>query len=99
MRQEISDKTDRITGKTKEISNGQSETIVQDIENMVRSYIEKANDSSSVPNTPLEGRYLSETEWGVYSCPPLLVPLREGYCVCAGPFKLLPAGGSQVIRQ
>ncbi|KAL2325829.1 hypothetical protein Fmac_024887 [Flemingia macrophylla] len=69
---EISDETDRITGKTKAISNvpiqlsiyspheGQSETIVQDIENMVRSYIEKANDSSSVPNTPLEGRHSSE---------------------------------------
>ncbi|KAL2347774.1 hypothetical protein Fmac_001774 [Flemingia macrophylla] len=72
VRQEISDETDRITGKTKAISNvpiqlsiysphvvnltlidlpgltkvaveGQSETIVQDIENMVRSYIEKPN--------------------------------------------------------
>ncbi|KAL2325815.1 hypothetical protein Fmac_024873 [Flemingia macrophylla] len=41
-------------------TEGQSETIVQDIENMVRSYIEKANDSSSVPNTPLEGRHSSE---------------------------------------
>ncbi|KAL2325805.1 hypothetical protein Fmac_024863 [Flemingia macrophylla] len=89
VRQEISDETDCITGKTKAISNvpiqlsiysphvvnltlidlpgltkvvveGQSETIVQDIENMVRSYIEKANDSSSVPNTPLEGRHSSE---------------------------------------
>ncbi|KOM46260.1 hypothetical protein LR48_Vigan06g156600 [Vigna angularis] len=72
VRQEISDETDRITGKTKAISNvpiqlsiysphvvnltlidlpgltkvaveGQSESIVQDIENMVRSYIEKPN--------------------------------------------------------
>ncbi|KAK7308658.1 hypothetical protein VNO77_42278 [Canavalia gladiata] len=72
VRQEISDETDRLTGKTKQISNvpihlsiysphvvnltlidlpgltkvaieGQSETIVQDIENMVRSYIEKPN--------------------------------------------------------
>ncbi|CAJ1932672.1 unnamed protein product [Sphenostylis stenocarpa] len=72
VRQEISDETDRITGKTKAISNvpiqlsvyspnvvnltlidlpgltkvaveGQSDTIVQDIENMVRSYIEKPN--------------------------------------------------------
>ncbi|KAL2328164.1 hypothetical protein Fmac_021591 [Flemingia macrophylla] len=88
-KKEISDETDRITGKTKAISNvpiqlsiysphvvnltlidlpgltkvvveGQSETIVQDIENMVCSYIEKANDSSSVPNTPLEGRHSSE---------------------------------------
>ncbi|KAL2340793.1 hypothetical protein Fmac_008733 [Flemingia macrophylla] len=53
VRQEISDETDRITAKTKAISNipiqlsiyspheGQSKTIVQDIENMVRSYIEK----------------------------------------------------------
>ncbi|XP_014519868.2 dynamin-related protein 1C isoform X2 [Vigna radiata var. radiata] len=72
VRQEISDETDRITGKTKAISNvpiqlsiysphvvnltlidlpgltkvaveGQSESIVQDIESMVRSYIEKPN--------------------------------------------------------
>ncbi|KAK7310131.1 hypothetical protein RJT34_07428 [Clitoria ternatea] len=72
VRQEISDETDRITGKTKQISNvpiqlsiysphvvnltlidlpgltkvaveGQSENIVQDIENMVRSYVEKPN--------------------------------------------------------
>ncbi|KAF7808603.1 dynamin-related protein 1C [Senna tora] len=72
VRKEISDETDRITGKTKQISNipihlsiyspnvvnltlidlpgltkvaveGQSETIVQDIENMVRSYVEKPN--------------------------------------------------------
>ncbi|XP_020204896.1 dynamin-related protein 1C [Cajanus cajan] len=72
VRQEISDETDRITGKTKAISNipiqlsiysphvvnltlidlpgltkvaveGQSETIVQDIESMVRSYVEKPN--------------------------------------------------------
>ncbi|XP_061371856.1 phragmoplastin DRP1C isoform X2 [Gastrolobium bilobum] len=72
VRQEISDETDRITGKSKQISNipihlsiysphvvnltlidlpgltkvaveGQSETIVQDIENMVRSYVEKPN--------------------------------------------------------
>ncbi|KHN15457.1 Dynamin-related protein 1C [Glycine soja] len=72
VRQEISDETDRITGKTKAISNvpiqlsiyspnvvnltlidlpgltkvaveGQSDTIVQDIENMVRSYVEKPN--------------------------------------------------------
>ncbi|KAG5010292.1 hypothetical protein JHK87_018807 [Glycine soja] len=56
VRQEISDETDRITGKTKAISNvpiqlsiyspneGQSDTIVQDIENMVRSYVEKLSD-------------------------------------------------------
>ncbi|KAK8714931.1 hypothetical protein V6N13_042276 [Hibiscus sabdariffa] len=72
VRKEISDETDRITGKTKQISNvpihlsiysphvvnltlidlpgltkvaveGQSETIVTDIENMVRSYVEKPN--------------------------------------------------------
>ncbi|KAK2399614.1 Phragmoplastin drp1c [Trifolium repens] len=72
VRQEISDETDRITGKSKAISNipiqlsiyspnvvnltlidlpgltkvaveGQSESIVQDIENMVRSYVEKPN--------------------------------------------------------
>ncbi|KAE8716142.1 Dynamin-related protein 1E [Hibiscus syriacus] len=72
VRKEISDETDRITGKTKQISNvpihlsiysphvvnltlidlpgltkvaveGQSETIVSDIENMVRSYVEKPN--------------------------------------------------------
>ncbi|KAL2340629.1 hypothetical protein Fmac_008569 [Flemingia macrophylla] len=58
VRQEISNETDHITGKTKAISNipiqlsiyspheGQSETIVQDIENMVRSYIVKATDST-----------------------------------------------------
>ncbi|GMI99804.1 DYNAMIN RELATED PROTEIN 1C, DYNAMIN-like 1C, ARABIDOPSIS DYNAMIN-LIKE PROTEIN 5 [Hibiscus trionum] len=72
VRKEIADETDRITGKTKQISNvpihlsiysphvvnltlidlpgltkvaveGQSETIVSDIENMVRSYVEKPN--------------------------------------------------------
>ncbi|XP_039048097.1 dynamin-related protein 1B-like isoform X2 [Hibiscus syriacus] len=72
VRQEISDETDRETGRSKQISTvpihlsiyspnvvnltlidlpgltkvaieGQSETIVQDIENMVRSYIEKPN--------------------------------------------------------
>ncbi|CAI8605431.1 unnamed protein product [Vicia faba] len=72
VRQEIADETDRITGKSKQISNipiqlsihspnvvnltlidlpgltkvaveGQSESIVQDIENMVRSYVEKPN--------------------------------------------------------
>ncbi|CAJ2674337.1 unnamed protein product [Trifolium pratense] len=72
VRKEISDETDRITGKSKAISNipiqlsiyspnvvnltlidlpgltkvaveGQSESIVQDIENMVRSYVEKPN--------------------------------------------------------
>ncbi|KAL4383884.1 hypothetical protein GQ457_15G019840 [Hibiscus cannabinus] len=72
VRQEISDETDRETGRSKQISSvpihlsiyspnvvnltlidlpgltkvaieGQSETIVQDIENMVRSYIEKPN--------------------------------------------------------
>ncbi|KAL1365884.1 hypothetical protein AAHE18_03G321300 [Arachis hypogaea] len=72
VRKEISDETDRITGKTKQISNipiqlsiysphvvnltlidlpgltkvaveGQPDTIVQDIENMVRSYVEKPN--------------------------------------------------------
>ncbi|XP_058724431.1 phragmoplastin DRP1C-like [Vicia villosa] len=72
VRQEIADETDRITGKSKQISNipiqlsihspnvvnltlidlpgltkvaveGQSETIVQDIEHMVRSYVEKPN--------------------------------------------------------
>ncbi|KAG4170519.1 hypothetical protein ERO13_A12G152250v2 [Gossypium hirsutum] len=70
VRKEIADETDRITGKTKQISNipihlsiyspnvvnltlidlpgltkvaveGQSETIVEDIENMVRTYVEK----------------------------------------------------------
>ncbi|KAM0983384.1 hypothetical protein FF1_010990 [Malus domestica] len=70
VRKEISDETDRITGKTKHISNipihlsiyspnvvnltlidlpgltkvaveGQPDTIVEDIENMVRSYVEK----------------------------------------------------------
>lgn len=72
VRQEISDETDRITGKSKQISpvpihlsiysphvvnltlidlpgltkvavEGQPETIVEDIENMVRSYVEKPN--------------------------------------------------------
>ncbi|XP_030529195.1 phragmoplastin DRP1C [Rhodamnia argentea] len=72
VRKEISDETDRITGKSKQISNipihlsiyspnvvnltlidlpgltkvaveGQPETIVEDIENMVRSYVEKPN--------------------------------------------------------
>ncbi|KAI5394578.1 phragmoplastin DRP1C [Lathyrus oleraceus] len=72
VRQEIADETDRITGKSKQISNipiqlsihspnvvnltlidlpgltkvaveGQSESIVQDIEHMVRSYVEKPN--------------------------------------------------------
>ncbi|KAK6918132.1 Dynamin GTPase effector, partial [Dillenia turbinata] len=72
VRKEISDETDRLTGKTKQISpvpihlsiyspnvvnltlidlpgltkvavEGQPESIVQDIENMVRSYVEKPN--------------------------------------------------------
>lgn len=72
VRQEIADETDRLTGRTKQISpvpihlsiyspkvvnltlidlpgltkvavEGQSESIVQDIENMVRSYVEKPN--------------------------------------------------------
>ncbi|XP_057960709.1 phragmoplastin DRP1C [Malania oleifera] len=72
VRKEIQDETDRITGKTKHISNipihlsiyspnvvnltlidlpgltkvaveGQPDTIVEDIENMVRSYVEKPN--------------------------------------------------------
>ncbi|KAI4340723.1 hypothetical protein MLD38_025533 [Melastoma candidum] len=72
VRKEIADETDRITGKTKQISNvpihlsiyspnvvnltlidlpgltkvaveGQPESIVEDIENMVRSYVEKPN--------------------------------------------------------
>ncbi|KAG2546411.1 hypothetical protein PVAP13_9KG031926 [Panicum virgatum] len=72
VRKEIADETDRITGKTKAISNvpihlsiysphvvnltlidlpgltkvaveGQAESIVQDIENMVRSYVDKPN--------------------------------------------------------
>lgn len=72
VRQEIADETDRLTGKTKQISpvpihlsiyspkvvnltmidlpgltkvavEGQSESIVQDIENMVRSYVDKPN--------------------------------------------------------
>ncbi|XP_024994126.1 dynamin-related protein 5A-like isoform X4 [Cynara cardunculus var. scolymus] len=55
VRKEISDETDRVTGETKQISSvpihlsiyspndGQSESIVQDIENMVRSYIQKPN--------------------------------------------------------
>ncbi|XP_062079263.1 phragmoplastin DRP1C-like [Humulus lupulus] len=72
VRKEIQDETDRITGKSKQISNipihlsiyspnvvnltvidlpgltkvvveGQPETIVEDIENMVRSYVEKVS--------------------------------------------------------
>ncbi|XP_027334200.1 dynamin-related protein 1E-like isoform X3 [Abrus precatorius] len=55
VRQEIQDETDRVTGRTKQISpvpihlsiysphEGQPETIVHDIENMVRSYVEKPN--------------------------------------------------------
>ncbi|KAH9731546.1 Dynamin-related protein 1B [Citrus sinensis] len=55
VRKEISDETDRETGRSKAIStvpihlsifspnDGQPESIVQDIENMVRSYIEKPN--------------------------------------------------------
>ncbi|GMH26272.1 hypothetical protein Nepgr_028115 [Nepenthes gracilis] len=72
VRKEIEDETDRLTGKTKQISNvpihlsiyspnvvnltlidlpgmtkvaveGQAESIVQDIDNMVRSYVEKPN--------------------------------------------------------
>ncbi|GFY92059.1 DYNAMIN-like 1E [Actinidia rufa] len=58
VRKEIQDETDRVTGKSKQISpvpihlsiyssnvavEGQPETIVLDIENMVRSYIEKPN--------------------------------------------------------
>ncbi|RWR93289.1 dynamin-related protein 5A [Cinnamomum micranthum f. kanehirae] len=49
VRKEISDETDRETGRSKQVStvpihlNGQPENIVQDIENMVRSYIEKPN--------------------------------------------------------
>ncbi|KAK6117761.1 hypothetical protein DH2020_048490 [Rehmannia glutinosa] len=55
VRKEIQDETDRITGKTKQISpvpihlsiyspnEGQPESIVEDIENMVRSYVEKPN--------------------------------------------------------
>ncbi|XP_028752506.1 dynamin-related protein 1C [Neltuma alba] len=72
VRKEIADETDRVTGKTKQISNvpihlsiysphvvnltlidlpgltkvaveGQPDTIVEDIENMVRSYVEKPN--------------------------------------------------------
>nr|XP_043607427.1 dynamin-related protein 5A-like isoform X4 [Erigeron canadensis] len=55
VRKEISDETDRETGQTKQISSvpihlsiyspndGQSESIVQDIENMVRAYIQKPN--------------------------------------------------------
>ncbi|KAK8590307.1 hypothetical protein V6N13_057200 [Hibiscus sabdariffa] len=56
VRKEIQDETDRETGRTKQISSvpnlrvslalilikGQPESIVQDIENMVRSYIEKS---------------------------------------------------------
>ncbi|XP_073110384.1 phragmoplastin DRP1C isoform X2 [Elaeis guineensis] len=55
IRKEIQDETDRLTGKTKHISNipihlsvyspheGQPDSIVEDIENMVRSYVEKPN--------------------------------------------------------
>ncbi|XP_022959868.1 dynamin-related protein 5A isoform X2 [Cucurbita pepo subsp. pepo] len=55
LRKEISDETDRETGRSKQISSvpihlsiyspneGQSDSIVQDIENMVRSFIEKPN--------------------------------------------------------
>ncbi|CAL9236926.1 unnamed protein product [Arabidopsis halleri] len=55
VRKEIEDETDRITGKSKQISpipihlsiyspnEGQPETIVEDIESMVRSYVEKPN--------------------------------------------------------
>ncbi|XP_061355758.1 phragmoplastin DRP1E-like isoform X2 [Gastrolobium bilobum] len=55
VRQEIQDETDRLTGKTKQISpipihlsiyspnEGQPESIVQEIETMVRSYVEKPN--------------------------------------------------------
>ncbi|XVE90809.1 hypothetical protein DITRI_Ditri20bG0106100 [Diplodiscus trichospermus] len=55
VRKEIQDETDRLTGKTKQISpvpihlsiyspnEGQPESIVQDIETMVRSYVEKPN--------------------------------------------------------
>ncbi|PHU17862.1 Dynamin-related protein 5A, partial [Capsicum chinense] len=55
VRKEISDETDRETGRSKQISSvpiylsiyspneGQPDSIVQDIENMVRSYIEKPN--------------------------------------------------------
>ncbi|KAH9775094.1 Dynamin-related protein 1A [Citrus sinensis] len=55
VRKEIQDETDRETGRTKQISSvpihlsiyspneGQPDSIVQDIENMVRSYIEKPN--------------------------------------------------------
>ncbi|GMQ04509.1 hypothetical protein CsSME_00049902 [Camellia sinensis var. sinensis] len=55
VQKEIQDETDRVTGKTKHISplpinlsiyspnEGQPESIVQDIENMVHSYVEKPN--------------------------------------------------------
>ncbi|MQL82201.1 hypothetical protein Taro_014684 [Colocasia esculenta] len=55
VRKEIADETDRETGRSKQISSvpihlsifspneGQPDSIVQDIENMVRSYIEKPN--------------------------------------------------------
>ncbi|XP_076954495.1 phragmoplastin DRP1A-like isoform X2 [Bidens hawaiensis] len=55
VRKEIADETDRETGRTKQISSvpiylsiyspndGQSDSIVQEIENLVRSYIEKPN--------------------------------------------------------
>ncbi|CAN1254464.1 Dynamin-related protein 5A [Linum perenne] len=55
VRKEIADETDRETGRSKQISSvpihlsiyspneGQSDNIVQDIENMVRSFIEKPN--------------------------------------------------------
>ncbi|KAF3520563.1 hypothetical protein DY000_02061125 [Brassica cretica] len=44
VRKEIQDEIDRETGRSKAISNGQSESIVKGIENVVRSYIEKPND-------------------------------------------------------
>ncbi|TQD94857.1 hypothetical protein C1H46_019557 [Malus baccata] len=55
VRKEIQDETDRVTGKSKQISpvpihlsiyspnEGQPQSIVEDIENMVRSYVEKPN--------------------------------------------------------
>ncbi|XP_061370534.1 phragmoplastin DRP1E-like isoform X3 [Gastrolobium bilobum] len=55
VRKEIQDETDRVTGRTKQISpvpihlsiysphEGQPDSVVQDIEDMVRSYIEKPN--------------------------------------------------------
>ncbi|MQL74205.1 hypothetical protein Taro_006578 [Colocasia esculenta] len=59
VRKEIQDETDRMTGKTKQISpvpihlsiyspnEGQPESIVEDIENMVRSYVEKVLEGRS----------------------------------------------------